>query len=194
MSFATIANGLAISQAHESVRDLAEARQQSIERLRERTNVQKELYGSKIEPRRDPLRPPNELLNYALEQLKTKETLAERYEACFRALAVCNTFETSQEAVPAAARVWSGALLADLQYLRSFILASNEIDVTKVVEQTVLGKLYAAVSDEADFVDIMLNDAVCEGILGKLGEDQGGVSRLLRTLRAWSKDSTTDNE
>eukprot|EP00977_Amphora_coffeiformis_P026980 scaffold32070_cov203-Amphora_coffeaeformis.AAC.3 len=185
MSFAKIANSLVTEHDFESVRGASEVRRRTIEKLRERANAQEELYGETIESRGKPLRQPNELLNYALGQLDTKDTVSDRVQTCFRALAVCNTFDSTQEALAGATRVWFGALQTDLRVIRPFVLEANQIDVPAILERTALGNLFAEVHDDPDFASVKLKPDVCEGILNKLGtEDRAGVSRLLRSLIA----------
>jgi len=184
MGYAKIANSLITEHDFESVRGASEVRRRTIEKFRERANAQEELYGETFESRGKPLRHPNELLNYALAQLDTKDTVPHRVQTCFRGLAICNTFDSTLETLDGAIRVWFGALQTDLRVLRPFLIEANQIDVPAICERTVLGSLYAEVSDDPDFACVNLNNDVCEGILSKLGtEDRVGVSRLLRLLK-----------
>ena len=184
MGFAKMANSMVtMKQDAQALRGGAAQREKVIEKLRERANAQEQLFGETEESRSKPLKPADELLRYAFTLLDRQESTHEKVLTCFRALAVCTTFETVEEARKGAVRVWLEALRADLLLLKQFVFGAAKIDLVFIREKTVLGALYVEVSHVPEWSDVKLDDYVGGRMLDQIApEERPGASRLLRCL------------
>ena len=71
----------------------------------------------------------------------------------------------------------------DFRFFKQFVFNAASIDTDAVFASTVLGALYADVSQVPEWETVKLDSQVGERILeGLMPEDRAGVSRLLRSL------------
>lgn len=164
------------------------ARRQRIDKKLELVNAQEDLFGSDSpEPL---LWGASNLLDHALSQLKNATNTADRIQACFIGLAICNSFESREESHEHAANVWWNALMADSgmwsQWLHSETNLTDKDLANEILQRTVFGGLFQQTETEESWRDVVygpiLEDRVIEMMAQHDASAAGGMRRLLRSL------------
>jgi hypothetical protein len=183
MGFAKIANTL-VQQERENAQNVVR-----IEKIRERANAQLELLGDNKQNESQPLQSAEELLNYALAELKRQPTRDGKVSTGTCALAVCTTFDKLDDGQRGAVQVWLEALQADIRYFRQFVFHASHIDIVAVQSTTVFGALYAQTLDIPEWEDVVFRSpAVGDRLLEELlPEDRAGLIQLQRALSSSSQ-------